>query len=65
MFGMETMTETFIDKLWESKDKKQYKRAIKTWTVKDVEKRNIAKKNKLNYLEFFNIDEFMEWYNKN
>lgn len=27
------------------------------WTIKDVEKREMAKKNNLNYLEFFTLDE--------
>lgn len=53
-----------IVKLWESKNTPQYKRAIKTWTIEDVLKREIVKKNNLNYLEFFNITQFMEWYNK-
>ena len=41
-----------------SKTNTQYKSAITVWTISDVEKRNIAKENKLNYLELFstNID---------
>lgn len=35
-----------------------------TWTDLDVRKRNIAKQNNLNYLEFFNINEFLNWYDK-
>ena len=31
--------------------------AIETWTIKDVEKRNTAKKNNLNYVEFFTLKE--------
>lgn len=34
---------------------------IDIWTKRDVEKRNCAKKNKLNYIEFFNFKEFKEW----
>ena len=34
-----------------------YKTAIKTWTIRDIIKRNIAIKNKLNYIEFFNIND--------
>lgn len=43
---------------WEEKSKSSnfYKTAIKVWTKSDVDKRNIAKKNKLNYLEIFSID---------
>ena len=38
---------------WESKNTKFYDIAIKTWTERDVLKREIAKKNKLSYLEIF------------
>ena len=42
-----------------------YKRAIEIWTVRDPLKRKTAKDNGLNWLEFFTIEEFMKWYNKN
>lgn len=49
-----------IDKLnlWKKKSKASnfYKGAINVWTIKDVEKRETAKKNNLNYLEIFLID---------
>ena len=48
-------------KLWESKNTKKYNDAIKTWTDRDVLKRNIANKNKLNYLEFFNYISIIQW----
>ena len=38
-----------------------YKNAINTWTVRDVHKRTIAKKNKLNYIEFWNLNEVYEF----
>ena len=41
-----------------------YLNAIKVWSIKDVEKREIACKNKLKYLEFFNEKEFLDWFNK-
>lgn len=41
-----------------------YKHAIYVWTDLDVRKRNIAKKNNLNYLEFFNMKQFENWYNE-
>ena len=44
--------------------KKSYLYAIEVWTVRDPLKRETACKNGLNYLEFFNEKEFMEWYNK-
>ena len=34
---------------------------ITIWTEKDVEKRNTAKKNKLNYIEFYSLEEVEEW----
>lgn len=33
-----------------------YKSAIDVWTLRDVEKRNVAKENNLNYIEIFSID---------
>ena len=44
---------------WKKKNNKYYDIAINTWTVRDVLKRETAKKNNLNYLEFFtnNINE--------
>ena len=48
-----------------SKNTKFYNNAIYTWTIKDVNKRNIAKQNNLNYIEFWNINEVKEWLNKN
>lgn len=41
---------------WKSKNTKFYDNAITTWTIRDVEKRKIAKKNKLNFIEFFTND---------
>lgn len=50
-------------KLWESKESIQYKRAIDTWTRRDVLKRETVKNNNLNWLEFFNMNQFMHWFN--
>ena len=44
--------------------KEKYLNYIETWTIRDVKKRETAKKNKLNWIEFFNMKEFMEWYNR-
>ena len=43
----------------------QYDNIIKTWTIRDVNKRNIAKQNKLNYIEFWNLDEVKLWLQQN
>ena len=45
------------------KDKNQYEKYIKIWTISDPLKRKIAKENNLNWLEFFSLNEFMNWYN--
>lgn len=35
-----------------------------TWTIRDVKKRNTAKQNNLNWLEFFSIQELKDWLGK-
>jgi len=58
-----------LNKLKERKNKydkkSQYDVMIYTWTDLDVRKRNIAKENNLNWIEFFNINELKEWLEKN
>ena len=39
-----------------------YKIAIEVWTIRDPLKRETARKNNLNWIEFFTMDEFMKWY---
>ena len=41
----------------------QYLRAIKVWSKSDPLKREIAKKNNLNWIEFFNMNQFLDWFN--
>ena len=48
-------------KLWKSKNTKFYNNAINTWSILDVKKFNISKKNNINYLVFWNIDELKKW----
>ena len=50
---------------WKEKAKisEYYLNAITVWTEKDPLKRKIAKENNLNYLEFWNLNEFNKWYN--
>lgn len=54
-----------INKLnyWKDKNTKFFNNAIETWTIRDINKRNIAKENNLNWIEFFNINELKEWLN--
>ena len=49
---------------WKNKNTKYYYIAINTWTKRDINKRNIAKQNNLNFIEFWNINELKEWINK-
>lgn len=47
-----------------NKRKDFYQIAIEVWTIRDPLKRKIAKENNLNWIEFFSMKEFLEWYNK-
>lgn len=60
--------ENVLDKeklnVWQQKfneGKLSYKQAIYTWTVLDKQKFDDARKNNLNYLVFYKIDDFKEW----
>ena len=56
-----------VNKLEQMKEKaktsKFYKNAIKIWTERDINKFECAKKNNLNYLVFYNIKEFEDYFN--
>lgn len=54
-----------IIEMWKSKNSKYYINAIECWTKRDVNKRNIAKQNNLNYIEFWNINELYTWIKNN
>lgn len=47
-----------------NKKKNQYLSYAYIWAVRDPLKRQTAKENNLNWLEFFNMQEFMDWYNQ-
>lgn len=49
---------------WKNKKTKYYAMAIDTWTRRDVKKRKLAKESNLNWLEFFNMQQFIEWFDK-
>lgn len=59
-----SIEDNMVLQIWNSKvnSHRMFKDAIKTWTIRDPLKREIAKKNNLNWLEFFNMKEFMKWY---
>lgn len=46
------------------KDRSRYDNELETWTIRDVNKRNIVKQNNLNYIEFWSINELKTWINK-
>lgn len=49
---------------WAKKAKisKYYAKAIEVWTIRDPLKRKVAKENNLNWLEFFTMKEFENWF---
>ena len=53
-----------IIETWQSKGTEKYLAAIKTWTIFDPLKRGYAKTNHLNWIEFFTIEEFKTWFEK-
>lgn len=69
MHGLKPYTGTEEDNIklnnWKCHNTKIYNNAINTWTIRDVNKRNTAKENNLNWIEFFNISELKEWIDKN
>lgn len=48
---------------WKSKNTIQYNKAINDWTIRDPLKRQTAKENQLNWIEFFNLTDFIDWFN--
>lgn len=50
--------------LWKERARtsKYYQNAIEVWTKRDPIKRETAKKNNLNWIEFFTVDEFKNWF---
>lgn len=49
---------------WQEKAKTShyYKNALEVWVVRDVMKRQLAKDKHLNWVEFFTLNEFKEWF---
>lgn len=50
--------------IWKNKNTKYFDNAIKTWTQLDPLKQEYINKNNLNFLKFYTIDEFKEWFKK-
>lgn len=68
----DSVEDKAVVKLWKQKasevnfkgiPKNYYLQAIYVWTKLDIEKRKIAKKNKLNFIEFWNIKQVKKWLN--
>ena len=54
--------KTLLNWQEKSKNSKYYQNAIENWTIRDVEKRDIAKKNNLNWIEIFStkLDDILQ-----
>lgn len=50
-----------LDNNHKNPGKNLYSRKINGWTIYDVKKRNIAKQNNLNYIEFWSIQDLQKW----
>lgn len=59
-----SVTDLAIIENWKAKNNERYNSALKTWIERDVKKRNHAKENNLNWIEFFTYEEFLAWFNK-
>ena len=46
---------------WKHKHSKYYDNAIKTWTIRDIKKRQTAKQNSLNYIVFWTLDDVLQY----
>jgi hypothetical protein len=62
LFNENNKDDISILNSWKIKNSEYYKNAITTWTIRDINKYNIAKKNNLNYLIFYSLEEFNKWY---
>ena len=62
-YDMNSKEDNSILNIWKEKSKEHpmYLAAIKTWVVSDVNKRNKAKENHLNFKEVWNLDEGKEF----
>lgn len=67
-FKHQDLLNKWQDRLNKNKSKgiknSRYYFFIDTWTRRDPLKRETARKNNLNWIEFFTIDEFMSWFEK-
>ena len=62
-FDINNKNDIDLVEMWKSKNTKFYQNAIETWTKRDVLKREAAKNNNVNFIEFWNLDEVKKWIN--
>lgn len=62
-YDKNNLEDVKIIEMWEKKHKPFYDLAVKIWSIKDPIKRQIAKENKINWIEFFDMDSFEQWLN--
>lgn len=60
-FNVNSIEDINMLNKWRNKNTNYYNNAIKTWAERDVEKRNKAIENKLNFKEFYNFNEAKEY----
>ena len=65
-FNPENGEDQSIVESWKNKNTKYYNSAIDVWTVRDIKKREYAKKNNLNFHELFQptIDDVINFVHK-
>ena len=61
-YNENSITDQVNVQRWKAKNTKYYDNAINTWTKRDVEKRNKAKEENLNYIEFWSFKELKEYF---
>lgn len=64
-FDSNSIEDNNLLNYWKSKNNQFYNNAIKTWVINDVKKRNKAKENNLNFLEFWSKNDLYDYFNNN
>ena len=60
-YNQNSIEDQHILQEWKNKNTRYYDNAIKTWTIKDPEKRECAKRNNLNFKEVWSLKEGKEF----
>lgn len=64
-FNSSSVEDIKTKEVWLSKKSKSYNNSIVVWTQSDVEKRNTAKENRLNYVVLWSKQDIIDWFNDN